>query len=275
MKKYRILLVNDDGPESPILAPFLEELSKADFCQELSYIIPAEEQSWCGTSITRLRPVYQKDHSIGDINGSLVTGTPSDCVHIGALRNQNQQPELILSGINMGSNSGLPFFLHSGTVAGALAASLLGFPAVALSAGSSEEIHQAWVARDKDRFKELEQDWKRIAQAAVSCVSRILNAKILGDADFYSVNLPWTATNKSPLIPSYLKRGQLGPVFQEQEKGLFRHRFNGLSFDASNPSPTDVDTEQAGQISITPISISTYQGNPEKIAEKLARTEQG
>ena len=269
MEKYRILLVNDDGPESPILAPFLEKLSKANFCSELRYVIPAEEQSWCGTSITRLRPVYQKDHNIDEIKGSLITGTPSDCVHIGILGDKNNQPQLILSGINMGSNSGLPFFLHSGTVAGALAASLLGFPAIALSAGNPDEIHQAWVARDKKRLEELKQDWNRIAQAAVSSLSRILDSQVLYSADFFSINLPWTATSESQVTPSYLKRGQLAPVFQEQQKGLLRHRFNGLSFDESSPKPTDIDTEQAGQISITPISFSTYQGTPEAIIEKL------
>ena len=124
----RILVSNDDGIYSPGIRALAEVA--ADF-GEVRIVAPAAEQSAMGHAITILRPLHYHTTLVGPFEGYRVNGTPADCVALGAY--QWDAVDLVLSGINLGTNLGNGIW-HSGTVAAAKQAAFLNIPAIAFSA---------------------------------------------------------------------------------------------------------------------------------------------
>lgn len=130
----RILIANDDGIYSPGLRALAEIASGfGDVC----IFAPDVEQSSMGHAITHTRPLRVRKTPIGELNAFRVNGTPADCVALGLDYWKNT--DLVLSGINLGSNLGNATW-HSGTLAAAKQAVLLGCRGIALSTptGSTE-----------------------------------------------------------------------------------------------------------------------------------------
>ena len=126
----RILLSNDDGIRSPCLRALWRALTGAGHIVDV--VAPLVEQSGvgCGVSLhhpLRLHPVHEDDFS-----GTAVAGTPVDCVKIALTVLLPEAPDLVVSGINNGSNKGVDVY-YSGTVGAATEAALRGLPAVAFS----------------------------------------------------------------------------------------------------------------------------------------------
>lgn len=124
----RILVSNDDGIYSPGLAVLAEVASKFG---EVRVVAPDVENSSSGHSITSARPLSYRRTPIGDFEAYRVNGTPADCVALGAYH--WEKVDVVLSGINLGSNLGNAMW-HSGTLAAAKQATLLGLRGIALSA---------------------------------------------------------------------------------------------------------------------------------------------
>jgi 5'-nucleotidase len=129
----RILVSNDDGVYSPgILA--LAEVA-AEF-GDVRVVAPDVERSSMGHAITASRPLSYRRTNIRDVTAYRVNGTPADCVALGA--HQWERVDLVLSGLNIGLNLGNSVW-HSGTVAAAKQAALLGLRGIALSAPAGAE----------------------------------------------------------------------------------------------------------------------------------------
>ncbi len=129
----RILVSNDDGIYSPgILA--LSEVA-AEF-GEVCIVAPDMERSSSGHSITASRPLSYRRTRIADFPAFRVDGTPADCVALGS--HMWGEVDLVLSGINVGFNLGTSIW-HSGTLAAAKQAVLLGKRGLALSAPATIE----------------------------------------------------------------------------------------------------------------------------------------
>jgi 5'-nucleotidase len=124
----RILVTNDDG----IYSPGILELAKtAAKFGDVRIVAPDLEQSSAGHAITASRPLSYKRTPIGIFEAYRVNGTPADCVALGAYH--WGKVDVVLSGINLGSNLGNAIW-HSGTLAAAKQAVLLGFRGIAFSA---------------------------------------------------------------------------------------------------------------------------------------------
>lgn len=132
----RILVTNDDGIYSPGLAALAKAASQFG---EVRVVAPDVEQSSMGHAITATRPLSYKKSPIHfeGIEAYRVNGTPADCVALGT--HLWEKIDVVLSGINMGLNLGNSMW-HSGTLAAAKQAVLLGIKGIALStpAGKSE-----------------------------------------------------------------------------------------------------------------------------------------
>ncbi len=129
MKKMKhILVTNDDGYESVALHALVEELRRI---ARVTVVAPANEKSACGHSLTLSHPLNFV--SVDDDFYKLDDGTPSDCIYL-ALHSMfdETKPDLVVSGINKGSNMGEDI-TYSGTAAGAMEAVLQGVPAIAIS----------------------------------------------------------------------------------------------------------------------------------------------
>ena len=131
----RILVSNDDGIDSPGIAALANELKKIG---EITVVAPRTEQSAVGHAITMKIPLriteYYKN---GDFFGYAVDGTPADCIKIGIRNIMKTPPDVVLSGINHGSNTAINI-IYSGTVSAAREAAIMDVPSLAISVASHE-----------------------------------------------------------------------------------------------------------------------------------------
>lgn len=123
----RILICNDDGIYSPGIAALATVASRFG---EVRIVAPDVEQSSTGHAITHSRPLSYRQAPLNGFDAYRVNGTPADCVALGA--HHWARIDLVLSGINLGPNLGNGMW-HSGTVAAAKQAALLGLRGIALS----------------------------------------------------------------------------------------------------------------------------------------------
>jgi len=136
----RILISNDDGYFAPGLACLAEHLSKV---ADIVVVAPERDHSGASNSLTLDRPLKLRQSANGFY---YVNGTPTDCVHLAVTGMLDQQPDMVVSGINAGANMG-DDTIYSGTVAAATEGFLLGIPAIALSLVGKELTHYETAAR--------------------------------------------------------------------------------------------------------------------------------
>ncbi|WP_445777961.1 5'/3'-nucleotidase SurE [Shewanella sp.] len=121
-----ILVSNDDGVSAPGIIALTQALSQ--FAQVLT-VAPDRNCSGASNSLTLANPLR-----INNLGGGYVSvnGTPTDCVHLAIRQLCQQEPDMVVSGINAGANMG-DDTLYSGTVAAAMEGRFLGLPAIAIS----------------------------------------------------------------------------------------------------------------------------------------------
>jgi len=130
-KRPNILITNDDGIHAPGIKHLWNALKDH---ANLTIVAPAGEQSAVGMSITVRHPlqIHKMDWYQPNSNIWSVTGTPADCVKMALSVVLDSPPDLIVSGINRGTNAGRNV-LYSGTVAGVIEGTLHGIPGIAFS----------------------------------------------------------------------------------------------------------------------------------------------
>jgi 5'-nucleotidase len=128
----RILVTNDDGVYSPGIAALARAAQKFG---DVRVVAPDVERSSAGHSITASSPLTFKRTPLAGIDAYRVNGTPADCVGLGVYTWETV--DIVLSGINLGSNLGNAIW-HSGTLAGAKQGALLGLRGIALSTPSGD-----------------------------------------------------------------------------------------------------------------------------------------
>lgn len=125
-----ILICNDDGFYSPGIQKLTEVALRFG---EVRVIAPDRQQSAVGHSITISKPLRaNKVKMPSGMDATAVNGTPADCIKLAHDKLMDRRPDLVLSGINHGSNAGINI-IYSGTVSAATEATILGYPAIAVS----------------------------------------------------------------------------------------------------------------------------------------------
>jgi 5'-nucleotidase len=137
----KILVTNDDGIHSKGIIALAEAVQSLG---DVVVVAPATEMSAASHSLTLMRPL--RIEKIDETHYA-VDGTPTDCVTL-AMNHilKDDPPDLVLSGINRGGNLG-DDVNYSGTVAGALEASMYGLPGVAVSLVQRVEFDFSFAAR--------------------------------------------------------------------------------------------------------------------------------
>ncbi|GAB6281788.1 MAG: 5'/3'-nucleotidase SurE [Ignavibacterium sp.] len=134
----KILISNDDGIESLGIYNLISALKEI---ADVTVVAPIREQSAAGHSITMQNPLrVVKYYKNGDFLGYAVDGTPADCVKMGVRNIMNEMPDLVVSGINHGSNTATNI-IYSGTVSAAREAAIMDIPAIAISVTSHDANH--------------------------------------------------------------------------------------------------------------------------------------
>ena len=137
----RVLLTNDDGIEADGLQALRRALLALDGV-ELAVVAPDGNRSAFARMITTRRPLWVQEVPFEDgTSGFATDGTPVDCVRLATLGLiDGFHPDLVVSGINHGSNLG-DDITYSGTVAAALEGVMLGVPALAVSQAGGIDFH--------------------------------------------------------------------------------------------------------------------------------------
>jgi 5'-nucleotidase len=237
----RILLSNDDGYFAPGLAALAEGLAPLG---EITVVAPERDRSGASNSLTLDRPLMlSRAH-----NGFFyVNGTPTDCVHMAVTGLLDFEPDIVVSGINSGSNMG-DDTLYSGTVAAATEGYLLGIPAIAVSLTGHAFEHYATAARVAHELV------SRIARAPFGAPV-LLNVNV-PDVPYESVaGFEVTRLGRrhkaQPVVPGKNPRGDtvywVGPAGAAREAGPGTD-FNALERNAVSVTPLQVDLTHATQI---------------------------
>ena len=161
----KILLSNDDGYHAEGLAALA---SAVGALAETVIVAPDRNQSGASHSLTLDAPLRVGTTPEGVY---FVSGTPTDCVHLAITGLLDEEPDMVVAGINHGSNLG-DDVLYSGTVAAAIEGRFLGLPAIAVSLTGDDPQH-----------------FSTAAQAACSLIERLWNHPLPADT-ILNVNVP-------------------------------------------------------------------------------------
>lgn len=229
----RILLSNDDGYRAPGLEAMASILSETD---TVTVVAPERDRSGSSNSLTLERPL--RAHVAG--NGFYyIDGTPTDCVHLAITGLLEQEPDMVVSGINAGANMG-DDVLYSGTVAAAMEGRFLGLPAIAVSMTSYDPRH-----------------FDTGARAIVSVIDR-LRKEPLQSTSILNINvpdLPWSEISGFKITRLGNRHKSEGVIKQTDPRGnpMYWVGPPGAAQDAGEG--TDFHAVEHNFISITPLQI--------------------
>lgn len=229
----RILLTNDDGVYAKGLSVLADTLSEL---AQINVVAPDRNRSGSSNSLTLTAPMRVKYLDNEMIS---VEGTPTDCVHIAITGLLPRPPDMVISGINAGSNLGDDVW-YSGTVAGAMEGRFLGLPAIAVSLAGEHFQHYSTAAMVIYKIVER-------LQVQPLPVGTVLNVNVpdlpYGELKGFEVTRLGTRHSAEPTIRQLDPRGH--PVYWVGPAGA-----------AADAGPgTDFAAIVAGRVSITPIRI--------------------
>lgn len=227
----RILLTNDDGIHSEGLSALEETLREVG---DVYTVAPASEMSGASHSLTLSRPLRVR--RVDDRHWT-VDGTPTDCVTMALhkiLTGPDERPHICVSGINYGGNLG-DDASYSGTVAGALEATILGITGVAFSL----------VARENFDFTEA-------ARFAVVAVRKVLEEG-LPEGTLLNINLPPGPIRGARITRQGIKRAR--PVISEHKdpRGKTYFWIGEQIIESEFEDGTDYHAVGEGYASVTPM----------------------
>jgi 5'-nucleotidase len=229
----RILLSNDDG----YFAPGLVALAAAlDDLAEVVVVAPERNRSGASNSLTLDRPLSLRRA----LNGfGYVNGTPTDCVHLAVTGVLEHQPDIIVSGINLGANMG-DDTIYSGTVAAATEGYLLGIPSLAVSLASFEGKH-----------------FETAAAVARECVQRFIRSPFPQPV-LLNINVPDVANEylRGTRVTRLGRRHKAEPAVKSispRNETVYWIGAAGPAADAGEG--TDFHAVENGWVSVTPLQI--------------------
>jgi 5'-nucleotidase len=259
----RVLLTNDDGIHAAGIQALRRALGALDDVV-LAVIAPDANMSATARSITTRRPLWVTEVPFEDgTHGFSCDGTPVDCVRLASLGLVDDfEPDLVVAGINHGSNLG-DDITYSGTVAAALEGIVLGVPGIAVSQQSQ--------AREMDFRLGHTFDFETAATFTAEIVDRLDDVP-LPDGTLLNVNVP-AGDADGVEVARLGKRIYRDALEQGDEEGRRRYRIYGDSPVHDDEAGTDLAAIAAGRIAVTPLhfDLTAEHGLEELRAYDLAR----
>lgn len=229
----RILLSNDDGYFSPGIAALAQALGALG---TVTVVAPERDRSGASNSLTLDRPLSVRKSA----NGFLyVDGTPTDCVHLAVTGLLDHLPDMVVSGINHGSNMG-DDTIYSGTVAAATEGYLLGIPSIAISLSGRSGGH-----------------FDTAGRVARDMVERFARAPINGQV-LLNVNVPDVGWGELRGVQTTRlgKRHKAEPVIKAQNPRGDTVYWVGAAGGAADAGPgTDFHAVANNYVSVTPLRM--------------------
>lgn len=279
----KVLISNDDGIDAPGLWALYKSISQI---AEAIVVAPSTERSAVGhgisvySNVTLRRHIREKEEW-----GYGLDGTPADCVKMAlSVILRDSPPDLVISGINRGQNTGTSI-LYSGTVAAALEATLAGVPAIAISqavwfppdegaAACGAPTHTSDIVT---KLARIESDYTAAANFAAR-IARHVHEKGLPPGVLLNVNVP--------MLPEHEIQGtaisKMGrSIFVDQfrvvgecEKGTAYRNFGDRLIQSPDGDDWDDLVLQQGKISVTPLHYDmTHHGFLQQLREWIFEEE--
>ncbi len=253
MKQKKIFLTNDDGWDAKGLKKLIEALSPL---AKLTIVAPANEKSASAHSMTLTRPM--KLLGVDDDYYKMDDGTPTDCVFIGLnnLYNDDDKPDLVISGINIGSNMGEDI-TYSGTVAGASEAVLQGVPAIAISQ----------VFNDLNNANKNAWEYELASKVIVDIVRKIFTGDFpLGKRKLLNINVPPCSIEECNGIKitnaGYREYGNDSHRYKSPRgEEVYWIGLHPLIWQSSEEKSCDFEAVKDNFVSITPIQLDMTSYN--------------
>jgi len=233
----RILLSNDDGYQASGLKWLANMLQTV---AEVTVVAPNRNRSGASNSLTLDMPMRVTETENGFFS---VDGTPTDCVHLAITGLLDQEPDMVVAGINAGSNLG-DDVIYSGTVAAAIEGRFLGLPAIAVSLVGDNPVY-----------------YETAAQVTLSLIEKLQKDPLPADT-ILNVNVPDVSWDEltgmeatrlgrrhksKPVVKAKDPRGRtiywVGPVGAEEDAGVGTD-FHAIRNNAVSISPIHVDLTQ-------------------------------
>ncbi len=235
MSKPKILITNDDGIFAPGIYALWEAMQEVG---QTTVVAPDTEQSAVGHAITLSDPLrVEAIHRTGGFEGFAVSGTPADCAKIAINSLLENKPDVLVSGINLGSNVGNNI-IYSGTVSAATEGTMLGIPSVAISINSF----------NSDEFRGAK-------ETAIKVVHYLIN-NTLPSGTLLNVNVPYCPPEE---IKGIKVTRQGNQYFQDDfdqrtdPRGRTYYWMKGKIVDDDQELYYDSKAVSDGYVSITPI----------------------
>lgn len=245
-----ILLTNDDSHSSPLFEIAIEKLKGMG---NLQIVVPKEEQSWTGKSISRFKHLYVDEIKLNGHTANCLDGTPADCINWGIYHLYDQKPDLVVSGINIGINSGLGFVLSSGTVGACFEANIAGVPGVALSQDFRREVFLQWIENrliHDDVLTHLRVQSMNLLEHVFD--ELLQNERILDKPFTWNINLPYQARPQCRIVRTFLGHSFYASCFK-RKGDRYLHEMDPPQVDQRELADSTV--VRAGHISLTHIDI--------------------
>ena len=242
----RILVTNDDGVESPGIIALAEALRELG---DVTVVAPDGDRSAISHRVTFGSPVEIAPVVNRSVRTFSCSGTPADCVVLGAYELAGGMPDLLVSGINLGANLG-DDINYSGTVAAAIEGSIVGMPSIAVSLARSAGARTIVWGEDA-----LERHWETASTLVLRLVREWRTR--LPKTSFLNVNVPNVPLDEmrgvrvtrqgSKRYEERLLRVPAGSAARFQISGRY-------DMETAGPG-TDLAAVWAGYASVTPVSI--------------------
>ena len=236
MKKLDILLTNDDGIYSEGIRALYNSLKTIG---NVTVVAPDTERSAVGHAITLSDPLRVKEvKRDGKFFGYATTGTPADCVKLAIRAILKKKPDMVVSGVNLGPNTGYSV-LYSGTVSGATEGAIIGIPSFAISLATFENS-----------------DYAVAADFAKKLVKKIMANKGLPQGTLLNVNIP--AVDKKRIKGVKIVRQSKTAIKERFDKREDPHKrtyywLTGEVVESDGYEDADIEAIRQNHISITPI----------------------
>ncbi|MBU0508042.1 5'/3'-nucleotidase SurE [bacterium] len=232
----RVLISNDDGIQAPGLSALIQALRGFG---EIWVVAPDREQSAVGHAITMHEPIRLFPWKLeGADHTFAISGTPGDCVKLALTELMPQRPDIVVSGINRGENTGISV-IYSGTVSAATEGAINGLPSLAVSLASYTST-----------------DYADAAQVARFMVERVAEHRLPPDT-LLNVNVPSLPMEHIRGIRVVRQgRARFQETFDKRTapRGDVYYWMDGACVPLEE-TDTDATTLHAGYVTVTPVQL--------------------
>jgi 5'-nucleotidase len=246
--KPTILVTNDDGITAPGIATLVEAMKKI---ATVIVVAPDSPQSGMGHAVTIAKPLRLDPVKVfKDVESYQCSGTPADCVKLAVAKVLHHQPDMVVSGINHGSNASINV-LYSGTMSAAVEAAIEGIPAIGFSL--SNFSHEASM---------------EAAGIIAHDIAQKLLAEPLPRGTLLNVNIPYLAHKE---LKGYRISRQAHAKWEEEfdervdPNGRKYYWLTGKFVNYDHGDDTDVWALANGYVSIVPVhyDMTAYHSLPD------------